>query len=50
MFSPIIGGIADQHGERVAFVILGCLVVTGGIIAMSVRKFVEADVANVQNA
>jgi MFS family permease len=43
-FSGIIGSIADQHGERVAFVILGALVILGGYTAATVRKFVERDV------
>ena len=43
-FSGVIGSIADQHGERVAFVILAGLVVLGGLTSGTVRKFVEHDV------
>jgi MFS family permease len=50
VFSPIVGSIADQHGERVAFVLLSVLVMIGGLIAMTVQKTVEADVANAQQA
>ena len=50
VFSPIVGNISDQHGERVAFVVLSVLVMIGGFIAMTAQKTVEADVANAQNA
>jgi MFS family permease len=43
-FSGIVGGIADKHGERVAFVVLGALVVLGGLVASTVRAFVDKDV------
>jgi MFS family permease len=43
-FSGIIGGIADKNGERTAFVILAALVIVGGLVATTVRKFVDRDV------
>jgi branched-chain amino acid transport system ATP-binding protein len=43
-FSGIIGGIADSSGERVAFVWLAALVVTGGLTELTVRGFVDRDV------
>ncbi|HVT76645.1 MAG TPA: MFS transporter [Acidimicrobiales bacterium] len=43
-FSGVIGNIADQHGERVAFVYLAALVIAGGITELTVRGFVERDV------
>jgi MFS family permease len=43
-FSGVVGGVADQHGERVAFVLLSGLVILGGVIACTVRQFVDRDV------
>lgn len=50
VFSPVVGNIADQHGERVAFLVLSVLVMIGGLIAMTTQKFVEEDVAKAQQA
>jgi MFS family permease len=44
VFSPIIGGIADKNGERVAFVILAIVVILGGFVSSTVRAFVDKDV------
>ena len=43
-FSGVVGTIADKHGERVAFVVLSVLVVLGGLVASTVRSFVDHDV------
>ena len=40
---PAIGVISDAHGERIALGILGVLVVIGGLIAVSARRFVQGD-------
>jgi MFS family permease len=41
--SGIIGGIADARGQRVALAFLGLLVVIGGLIGVSARRFVPGD-------
>jgi MFS family permease len=49
-FSGIVGGYADKHGERPAFVLLAALVILGGVIEASVYKFVDRDVQLAQEA
>jgi MFS family permease len=41
--SGIIGAIADAHGQRTAMSILSVLVVIGGIVGISARRFVTGD-------
>ena len=49
-FSGIVGGYADKHGERPAFVLLAILVIIGGFIASTASKFVDRDVQLAQEA
>jgi MFS family permease len=41
--SGVIGAIADGHGQRDALTFLGLLVIVGGFVAISARKFVTQD-------
>ncbi len=41
--SGVIGTIADSHGQRDAMSFLGVLVIVGGFVAISARKFVAQD-------
>lgn len=43
-FSGIVGAVAQKHGYRIAFVVLSLLVIAGGLIATTVRRFVEDDI------
>jgi MFS family permease len=47
---PAIGVISDAHGERIALGILGVLVVIGGLIGVSARRFVQGDLDRVAAA
>lgn len=48
--TPIIGVIADAHGQRVAMVCLAGLVMVGGLVGLSARKFVKGDLARLETA
>jgi MFS family permease len=41
----IIGPIIDAYGQRWALAVLGALVVAGGAVGISTRRFVDADMA-----
>ena len=45
--SGIIGAIADAHGQRVALGFLGLLVIVGGLLGVSARRFVQHDLDNI---
>ncbi|HVV38233.1 MAG TPA: MFS transporter [Acidimicrobiales bacterium] len=49
-FSGVVGGIADQHGYRVAFIVLAALVIAGGLIATTARNMIDEDIANSVNS
>ncbi|HUC04059.1 MAG TPA: MFS transporter [Acidimicrobiales bacterium] len=46
--SGLIGAVADARGQRVALGFLGVLVVVGGLIAVSARRFVHGDLERLQ--
>jgi predicted MFS family arabinose efflux permease len=46
--SAIIGAIADAQGQRVAMALLAGLVIVGGVIGISSRKFVPGDLARLE--
>jgi MFS family permease len=48
--SGIIGAIADAHGQRIAMVVLAGLVVVGGLVGISARKFVKGDLERLHSA
>jgi MFS family permease len=48
--SGIIGAIADAHGQRVALGFLGVLVIVGGLIGVSARRFVQGDLDRIASA
>src|SRR4051794_3020128 len=48
--SRIIGGLADNEGQRTAMVVLAALTAVGGLIELTVRRFVDRDVAQATNA
>jgi MFS family permease len=48
--SAIIGAIADAQGQRVAMALLAGLVIVGGVIGISSRKFVPGDLARLEAA
>jgi ABC-type branched-subunit amino acid transport system ATPase component/predicted MFS family arabinose efflux permease len=45
VITPITGSIADSQGQRPSVAVLSIVVALGGAIAMSVSRFVRADVA-----
>jgi len=45
VITPIVGGIADSHGQRASLAVLALVVAAGGAIGLTVKRFVVADVA-----
>jgi MFS family permease len=48
--SPIVGTIADAYGQRIAMTCLAGLVTIGGLVGLSVRKFVKGDLERLETA
>jgi MFS family permease len=48
--SGVIGAIADAHGQRMAMSFLSALVVIGGLVGMSARRFVKGDLEQLAHA
>lgn len=44
VITPIIGAVGDSDGQRVSMGVLAVIVVCGGVIAFSSRKFVQHDI------
>jgi len=44
LITPIIGGIADAQGQRTSIAVLGAIVLVGGLVGASARRFVAGDV------
>jgi branched-chain amino acid transport system ATP-binding protein len=45
VITPITGSVADAHGQRASVAVLSVIVAVGGAVALSVSRFVRADVA-----
>ena len=50
VITPIIGAVADSDGQRVSLAVLALVVMAGGAVSLTVRRFVAADAQAAQRS